>query len=289
MDIELLTEQEAQSLLQVRKYDSGIVDGADVSMRPLVKVDRLPSGFKGYPKGTTISFDPITLNELEALNNGDSIDVERGIAMLLSAIHCNTLSVQDLYYWDVMYIGIQRKILAFGDTRGIALGVCPECGKIISREFDYTELEFKEVQAEDLPIITKIADQEVEISLLTIKEFLQLDEAKTDLDVYASMIKNLDHSEALNLIKNAYGKDAKIIRYVDKLLNYGLKPLKTTCDGELIIKNPDYDPKSSNSNKEIIKPCNNTFDVEVRSPFEVVFPEDEIGGDLDFEIQFGRK
>ena len=289
MDLELVTEQEAQNILQVRKYDSGNIQGKDTSMRPLVVVENLPSNFKGYPEGTVISYDPITLNELEALNNSSTTDIERGIAMLLKAIHCNTLPSEELYYWDVMYIGIQRKILAFGDTRGVTYAVCPNCGKVLQREFDYTELEFKELQAEDLPIITKLGGKEVEISLLTMREFLELSDLDSDLSVYAAMIKNLDREESLELVKNAYGKDAKIIRYIDRLLNYGLKPLKVQCTGEIIKQNPNYDAKNKESKKEITELCNEIVDVEVRSPFEVVFPEDEVIGHLDFEIQFGRK
>ena len=187
MDLELVTEQEAQDILTVRKRDNASleqVQGSDTSMRPLVKVDKLPSGFKGYPEGTTISYDPITLGELEALNNGTTDDIERGIAMLLKAIHCNTLNSYDLYYWDVMFIGIKRKLMAFGDTKGIAYGICPKCNNVVTREFDYSELEFKELEAQDLPVITKISGKEVEVGLLTIKDFLELSDDKSDLDVY---------------------------------------------------------------------------------------------------------
>lgn len=280
MDLELVTEEEAQDLLTVRKRDKGEIRNRDISEKPLVMVDKLPSGFKGYPEGTTISYNPITLGELEAINNGDNIDVERGVAMLLNNIHCNTLNSYDLYYWDVMYIGIKRKLLAFGDTTGIAYEICPKCGNLVKREFDYTELEFKELQVPDLPVITKINNTEVEIGLLTMKEFLELSEGKTDLDVYASMIKNLKHEQALELVKNAYGKDAKLLRYIDNILNYGLKPLTTKCDNK--VKTTE-----NKKTKEVL--CGEEVKVEVKSPFEIVFPEDTNARYSDFEIQFGRK
>ena len=292
MDLELVTEEEAQDILKVRNVDNASYEqvvNSDTTEKPLIKVTELPSGFKGYPEGTTISYDPITLGELEALNNGESIDVERGIAMLLKAIHCTTLPSENLYYWDVIYIGIKRKLTAFGDTRGVAYAICPKCGNIVEREFDYTELEFKELQAPDLPAIVNINGKEVEIGLLTMRDYLELDDEKTDLDVYAKMIKNLPFKEALDLVKNAKGKDIKVLRYVDEVLNYGLKPLKQECKGELIIDNPEYDPNNKKSKKKIKEKCKEQVNVEVRSPFEVVFPENKDNRPDDIEIQFGRK
>lgn len=288
MDLEIVTEQEAQNILDVRKVDSGSIENKDTSIRPLIKVDKLPSGFKGYPEGTVISYDPLTLGELEALNNGNSIDVERGIAMLLKAIHCTTLPAEELYYWDVMFIGIQRKLLAFGDTRGVIYEVCPKCGNVVEREFDYTELEFKELQVPDLPVITTINGTQIEVGLLTMREFLELSPDQQEFDVYAKMIKNMEDEKALNLLESAYGKDAKVIRYIDKILNYGLKPLKVECTGEITEPNPSYDSKNKKSKKEIVKKCQNILDMEVKSPFEVVFPEDNDIGHTDFEIKFGK-
>ena len=286
--LDIVNEQEVANILNVKNVDSGVPKNENLTNLPLVKVTQLPSGFLGYPEGTTISYNPLTLGELEAINNGDTVDVERGIAMLLNSIHCNTLNAEDLYYWDVIYIGIKRKLLAFGDTRGIIYNQCPKCGNIVEKEFDYTELDFKECEAPDLPVITTIADKEVEISLLTMKDFLQIDTNKGELDVYARMIKNLPYEEAYDLISNSFGKDVKKIQYIDKILTYGIKPFFVECDGE--IDNPKFNPdkKVTKSNpKRII--CSNKVRMEVRSPFEVVFPEDKTNGFDESEIHFGRK
>ena len=286
--LEIANEEDVRNILQVKQVDADPVINRETNKIPLIKITKLPSNFKGYPEGTVISYEPITLGELEALNNSDAVDIERGIAMLLNSIHCNTLQSYELYYWDVMYIGIQRKLLAFGDTKGIIYEQCPNCGGIVERQFDYTELEFKELEAEDLPVFTTINGQEVEINLLTIKDFLDLNTSNGELDVYARMIKNMDYQSAYELISNCYGKDSQKIRYIDKALNYGLKPLYQTCTEE--IDNPDFDKdkKPSKTNPQKIL-CNTKVRMEVRSPFEVVFPEDtNIGLDLS-EIRFGKK
>ena len=284
---EIVDEKEVRDILEVKQVDNKKVENEVVDTLPLIPVTTLPSGFKGYPQGTKISYNPITLGELEALNNGTEEDIERGIAMLLNAIHCNTLSSSDLYYWDVIYIGIQRKLLAFGDTKGVLYAQCPKCGGIVEKEFDYTEIEFKEIQAPDLPVITDIAGKKVEFGLLTMKDFLEVDIEKGELDVYARMIKNLPYEEAYKLISNSYGKDTKKIRYIDKILNYGLKPFFETCNNEIV--NPDFnsEKKESKSNPKM-KLCQEEVRVEVRSPFEVVFPENNDDGHNDFEIQYGR-
>ena len=117
---------------------------------------------------------------------------------------------------------------------------------------------------------------------------MQIEEDATELNVYARLIKNKNYDESLELLKNAYGKDAKIIKFIDKKLQYGLKPFEVTCENEIEIDNPKYDPKKKNSKQTIIEQCNEIVKMEVRSPFEVVFPEDSDNLDNEFEIQYGR-
>lgn len=290
MTLEIVNPEEVQNILNNKKIDSAPVEqvvNAETSTIPLIKVDKLPSGFKGYPQGTTISYSPMTIGELEAINSGDTIDVERGLAMLINSIHCTTINPYDLYYWDVIYIGVKRKILAFGDTRGTLYEYCPNCGEIIQREFDYTEMEFKELEAEALPIITTINEKEVEFAPLTIKEFLELPADCTDIDVYAKMIKNLSFEKSYKLVESAYGKDAKKIRFIDKKLNYGIKPFIQVCINEIDNPNFDKNEKVSKTNSKKIK-CNTQVRMEVRSPFEVVFPENIDDGLIASEIRYGE-
>lgn len=254
------------------------VINADTPLVSLVEVTNLPSGFKGYPEGTKISYMPLTLGELEALNSG-TMDVLRGIALLLKSIKCNTLEPYELYYWDVMYIGIQRKLMAFGDTRGVLYNACPSCGEIHSYEFDYTELEFEQISAPELPIITNIGGQELEFSPITIKDFLDIDTDKGEVEAYARMVKNVPYEIAYNLLENCHGKDMKKVNYINKQLAYGIKPFELVCNS--IIE--DGKEKSKKGT------CGETVYMEVRSPFEVVFPENSNDDDIELEIRYGKK
>lgn len=265
LDLLDLKGEENESLLELETKDI-----------PLIEVKELPSYFKGYPKNTKISYEPIKLDELEALNSSDEVEPQRAVAMLLKAIHCNTMKSEDLYFWDVMYIGIQRKLQAFGDVEGLVYRQCPKCGEYMSKRFKYTDIEFKEFAAPNLPMKLEVAGKKIECAPLTLKDFLQLDPEQGELGVYAHMIKNLNIEEALNLVKNAYGVDIKKLRFVDKQLDYGIKPFIVECTSN--VKNPETGKKEQ---------CKEKIYMEVQSPFEVVFPEDIIDGDNDFEVQYG--
>lgn len=242
----------------------------------LIQVKELPSQFKGYPAGTKISFSPLKLKELEILNTDEDLDVTYAIAMLLDAIECNTLPSEELYFYDVMYIGIIRKIQAFGSTEGVLRRRCPKCGALISKTFNYTDIEFKEIQAPALPIKITIAGKNLEFAQLTMKQFLELDENEGELGVYARYIKNLEYEEAKELVDNASGIDIKKLRFIDKQLDYGMKPFIVKCTNTVL--NPQTGKKET---------CNEEVALEVSSPFEVVFPEDESEIDTGFEVQYG--
>ena len=80
---------------------------------PRIQVDELPSNFISYPKGSKIFYTPMTLNELDLLNSG-SINVEDAMLYLLESIDCDGFDKNDLAYFDVVYIGIKRKLTAMG-------------------------------------------------------------------------------------------------------------------------------------------------------------------------------
>lgn len=268
-------EKEVTNILDVKGEETEALLNSFVEKIPTIKIDRLPSDFKGYPKGTVIEYEPLTLGELEALNTSD-IEPARAVAMLLNAIHCNTLPPEDLYYWDVMYIGIQRKLQAFGNTKGTLYARCPKCGNILAKQFNYTDIEFKQMQAPALPMRMEICGKQLEIGAITMKDFLQIEAQQGALGVYARMIKNMEFDEAYNMVQKAYGIDIKKLKYAEEMLIFGMKPFIETCPNT--VKNPET---------EKLEACGEQVVLEVKSPFEVVFPEDNTQGDNDFEVQYG--
>lgn len=230
----------------------------------LIQVEELPSGFKGYPQGTQIYYKPIDLDEIETLNSG-SPDVNKNMAYILSSIKCNTLDSADLYYWDVIYIGVKRLLTALGGTTGTLPGVCPNCRTIVYKKFSYTDINFKTLEVPALPMKMEVAGKQIEFGLTTMREFLSLPPDGGELAVYATYIKNLPEKERLDFVKGLMGIDIKKMRFVDKQLDYGIIPFKVKCT----------QPK-----------CGHEVSVEV-TPFGVLFPEDESGDDNEFEVQYG--
>lgn len=285
-----MEKEVAQDILSVKGEETEELLNSEVSNIPLIPITDLPSGFKGYPKGTQISFKPITLGELEALNSGDTVDFNRGVAMLLDSIHCTTMEAYDLYYWDVIYIGIKRKLLAFGNTKGTIRQRCPNCGNVVSKSFNIDEISFKELEAPDLPMKLEVCGKKLEFYPISMKEFLLLSTEEGERGVFARMIRNMPFEEAFELVSNAYGVDIKKLRFVDEKLNYGINPFIVECNGSVEEENPNFDaekPESKTNSRTIEQVCNEKVAVEVRSPFEVVFPEDETGDDIGFEVQYG--
>lgn len=256
-------EEQAQDLLEVKgELNETLLDIP--TDNNLIKVDSLPSEFKGYPKGTVVYYRPIDLDEIETLNNGEP-DVNRNMAYILNAIKCNTLKAEDLYYWDVIYIGVQRLLTALGGTTAKLPAVCPKCRTIVFKKFNYTDLKFKTLNVPALPMKMEIGGKQIEFGLTTMKEFLSLPVDGGELAVYATYIKNLPETEKLDFVKHLMGIDIKKIRFVDKQLDYGIVPFKVKCTN----------PK-----------CDQEVSVEV-TPFGVLFPEDELGDDNEFEVQYG--
>ena len=287
MELNKQQEEKAQSILEMKKLDDYPSLTQNPNVEALTVIENLPSEFKGYPQGTKISYAPITLGELEALNPTEekSVDLTEGIAMLLDSIHCNTMEAEDLYYWDVMYIGIQRKLQAFGNTKGTIFARCPKCGNIVSKKFNYLDLKFKELNVPALPMKMTINNTPVEFDLLTIKEFLQIEVEQGAMGIYARMIKNLPFEQAYDLVQNAYGMDIKKILFADQQLDYGLKPFIVKCGAQKQTENPGFDntkPEGPDNKKKLIKTCDEQVVVEVTSPFEVVFPKDSDNGDIEF-------
>lgn len=256
-------EELAEDLLRIKGDENETLLDIPTD-KNLVKVDVLPSEFKGYPKGTAIYYKCIDLDEIETLNSGEP-DLNRNMAYILNSIKCNTLKAEDLYYWDVIYIGVQRLLTALGGTTAKLPAVCPHCNTIVYKKFNYTDLNFKTLDIPALPMKMEIGGKQIEFGLTTMKEFLSLPADGGEMAVYATYIKNLPEEEKLPFIKGLMGIDIKKIRFVDKQLDYGIVPFKVKCTN----------PK-----------CKHEVSVEV-TPFGVLFPEDEFGDDNEFEVQYG--
>lgn len=246
----------------------------DIGNKSYIEVEELPSAFKCYPKGTKVFYSPLNLKELTVLNSG-TINSLDGLALLLNNIRTEKITVDELSYVDVMYIGIRRKLLAFGDIKASLVGQCPKCGHIDTYDFAYTNIEFKQLDVEKPYAVIDIQGKEVKFGVLTIKDFLELDEDGDILSVYARMVKNLPYEEAYELVGNASGNEIIRLQKIEKLFNFGIMPIKAKCKGVI--------PATEETPQHV---CSNEIEMEVTSPFDVVFPQDFASTTDDVEIRF---
>lgn len=237
---------------------------------PRIQVDELPSNFISYPKGSKIFYTPMTLKELDLLNSG-SINVEDAMLYLLESIDCEGFDKNDLAYFDVVYIGIKRKLTAMGDCMGMLVKQCPNCGEYIEYKFNYIDLDFQDCQLDKLPIIVDFdCCKGVEFSFLTIKDWLDLDSDSKALSIYAKYIKNMPYEDALSLVENLTGNDIKKLYEVQDKLAYGISPFKTKCKNTI----EDIELNDKGEPSKILKECGQEVEMEVTSPYEVIFCED---------------
>ena len=111
-----------------------------------------------------------------------------------------------------------------------------------------------------------------------IKDILEIDPNDGELGVYARLIRNIPFEEAFELVKKATGSDIKKLRFADKQLNYGIKPFFVNCENPITVESP---------NGKKTEKCGQRVALEVRSPFEIVFPEDELSQFDEIEVQYG--
>lgn len=236
---------------------------------PRIQLNELPSGFISYPKNSKVFYTPMTLKELDLLNSG-TINVEEAMKYLLDSIDCEGFNKYDLAYFDVVYIGVKRKLTAMGDCMGMLVKQCPNCGNYVEYKFNYTDLDFDDCKLESLPITVDFeCAKGLQFSFLTIKDWLDLDTDSKTLSIYAKLIKNVPYEESLNLIENLTGNDIKKLYEIEDKLSYGIKPFKIKCNHP--IEDIQLDDKGEPH--KITKDCGTDIEMEVTSPYEVIFCE----------------
>ena len=220
-------EKETEQLLEIKGEENSTLLDIPTDEN-LIEIQELPSGFKGYPEGTKIYYTPIDLDELETLNSGEP-DINRNMAYILKAIKCNTLDSGDLYYWDVIYIGVKRLLTALGGTTGTLPAICQNCRTIVYKKFNYTDINFKTLNVPNLPMRMEVGGKQLEFGLTTMKDFLSLPVDGGRIPVFATYIKNLPNEEKMEFVKGLTGIDIKKMEFVDKQLDYGIIPFKVKC------------------------------------------------------------
>ena len=261
--------------------------------KSLIQVTELPSGFLPYPKGSKIYYAPLTLGELENLNSG-TLNLGQALDNLINSIYVDKFDKLDLAYFDLVYIGVQRKLTALGDVRGTINGFCTACENKNEKEFTYTELEFEELKVSALPIRYEYEEPKfLEFSLMTYRNWKKmgdLPEHEIDrLTALSHMVSNYEPSKAKEILSKLSGDSINYINRIESLLDYGIKPFKLVCAHVEQEESEEVNGETGSLEK-VIKPitCGHEFMVEVTNPFDYTFRPGRPNNLNESKIRFGR-
>ena len=134
----------------------------------------LPSKGKYYPQGSPLSSGQIELKYMTAKEEDilTSMNlIQKGLVLdklMDSLIVTNGVNGEDLLLGDLNAVMIASRILGYGKDYALTIN-CPSCGTSGDHTVDLTQLETKEVEAEDLTTILPISKKTIKVRLLTRK------------------------------------------------------------------------------------------------------------------------
>lgn len=231
--------------------------------RVLKETKELPSNFGFYPKNTKVWFSPMTTKEVEILNESEmspKLLFENAIAN----IKTDVIQSKDLTFNDFVFINLQRRLYSQTEIRCTLQTVCTNCGKRITQDFDFNEIEFETPKDARLQQC-ELGDYSVVIGPLTIGGMLAMlnsERGVNTIDTLAHCIRKIYSKEsevndiysfelAQDIIANTWGEDRQVLEYIDSLQSHGIKPRYIECPN-----------------------CHVSWEEELGNPETLIFPSD---------------
>lgn len=243
---------------------------------PVVSVglESLPSKGFGYPAGTTVSFNPFTLGELQTFNESTISKYER-LKMLLDGISTTELQKGSLYYYDFLFISILRKASTFSQSTFDIRHVCAQCGNLIKTTANIGDFEFSDIEISDLPIVTTINDKEVEFVPLTVAKFLDAENKGVNKDrseILARCIQNMSLKDAKELVEGLVGEDLEVVDAIEDMLDFGKQTMVVKCNNLLVDQ----------------EKCGHENKIPVNNMSDLILPFRRSTDTVQSRIRFGR-
>jgi len=205
----------------------------DKSVLPKIQVTQLPSKFKSYPKDATIFYYPYTYGDLLSFNQSKMSEAGN-VEFILKGIEVSPNF--SLTYFDFLYIALLRRLSTFDSSKFDIKYACSKCGNVVTKTVTFEEVEFDDMDVEDLPIVVTYKDKDLTIMPLTISQYLDLAKKgkhNNKIAILAKTITNVPFDEAMNIISTATGEFAEILDEVNTILYHGIKPFSFECDNEV--------------------------------------------------------
>lgn len=203
------------------------------SALPLISIiDKdIPSRFLGYPEESEITYRPYTYGEILKFSQSKFDKIGR-IKFLLDGIQ-TSFPIEDLYYFDFLYISVLRKLKTFSQSELIVSHICSNCETKQKFNFNLSNIDYKDLDVSALPIILDVDDStELHFKPLTVGKFMDLSRKNLDDDrlaITVAQVINKTTEIARKLVYGLSGEAFEAIREIDTMLYFGMKTVPHTC------------------------------------------------------------
>ena len=178
----------ASSLVSTPNVEVKDKDEEPVSkITDLFEIDSLPSMYKSYPKGVSITYHTYSILEIRDLS-GNLSDVNK-FELMLRGIVCKGMSNRDLTFFDFIFICLMRRLLSLRANKFSIPYFCPKCHNTGQHFFELSDLVYDELKVPALPAnINFHSLGRMSFKPLTIGNYLWLN--KNDLYYRKDLVNN---------------------------------------------------------------------------------------------------
>lgn len=237
-------------------------------------VDKLPSKGISYNTKEHIKYYPFNIGEMKKLQSNKMTDVEI-IEFLLGFIE-TPFNKMELTYFDFLFISTLLKLSVLGDEMYNVQFECPVCGHVQQGIFRLSNVEFKDVRYDRLPVIITIKDHDYKFMPLTVGNMLDiLKNDKADDINYQYSLQLRDEENPLDVIENKItGVDVNKLEVLSELFNHG--------NNNIILKCSNIYTKDGKAVE-----CGSNVAIPFQDVPEFIDNEGELSEDIASSIRFG--
>ena len=209
-----------------------------------INVEELPSRGLAYPKGAKVSYRTYMFGEIRQVSTS-TVGVENSLKIAMEGIDAD-FGTENLTLQDGIYLAILRKISSLNSDKFEVPYICSKCGETSKGVFNHKHIEFNDIstEVESLPLFIDLKGKEVQISPMTIKDFMTLKSGAYDgifkdgkIDRAATQavtVKNMNFADAYNFLYEIKDPDdIDLITDIDKMLYHNVKRLSAVCKQEI--------------------------------------------------------
>lgn len=207
-----------------------------MSMMHVVK--DLPSHFRFYPAGTSVSIAGYTLSDLYDFNENELSELDL-INYYAKGIKTEGIKLEDLFFNDFKFLIIHRKLLTSTTGNFVVETPCDagDCKGVMTAKCSLSSLSFADFEFNALPAVFSFdwdgGSVEVEMSPLTLGDHITL--VKKGLDNsfssrLAMTIRNFDFNKSVDLVNNCNAPDfVNNVEFLSGLFDFRVEPVSVTC------------------------------------------------------------